>query len=729
MANHKKLFIVESPGKIKTLQKILGPEYVIKASYGHITELAYSGPGRLGFSIHGDKVLTQYELRGERAEGQIKALKSAAKAASMVVLATDPDREGEAIAWHLAEVLQISNPLRVTFTEITAKEVQRALGESRAINSHLVGAQRARQCLDKLVGFEVSPILWNSSGGKSAGRVQSAALHILCARERERLAFQPETYFVVKAFYKKEGVAFHAFFERFTTPVSPVGDAPLTEKKSSTHALTDKDKARFVVTEAETKPHIVRVVDKKQENKAPPPPLITSSLQQLAGVRYKLPPASTMKIAQELYEGAGSGKGLITYMRTDSFALSKEFIFSCRDYLTQNDASNCPDKPRFFKASQNAQEAHEAIRPTNVFFTPDEARRSLNDMQAKVYELIWNRAVASQCVDALLSKQKVLIDVGVTEFSMHSQTIDRFGYLKYFNNVIETDLAPSVAAGEQLHFEKCTLDEKQTEPPPRYSEPKLIQMMEKLGIGRPSTYAPTIATLKDRAYAVIEKQHLVPTALGLASDEALMKAFPEIVDTQFTAAMEQSLDDIAQGKLDWQKYFVQFVKNEFEPKMAKARTVVSGMPKNTSSAPLVRGQPGGSLARTKSGGGRASPASGGKTSGKYSAEEIAAAVEKAKKNNVLPQCTSGHGDLALLVSKAGAFYWRCQTPGCDVLAWYQEFSREKCPECANRLEKIKSKKVSGGYFLKCKPNAQHPAEIVLFRDKKTKAWRRASARV
>lgn len=705
-----RVLIVESPGKLKTLRKILGEGWRIEASVGHTTELSYDGPKRLGFEFKAGKVLTHYAPRGDRGKEVLAKLKSVCSNAEMVYLATDPDREGEAIAWHLVEQLKLKRFCRVAYTQITEAAVKKAIAKPIELNRDLINSQRARQCLDKLVGFEVSPLLWNSTGGKSAGRVQSATLHLICERERERLNFKPEDYWILKSKYKE---GFEATYEPETAQAdASAKDASIEDEANR---VRTEDEARRIEQLARSNPHVVAATENKIEPRNPPPPLITSSLQQVAGAKFKFSPKHTMKVAQELYEGV-NGKGLITYMRTDAVALAPEFIAETREWLSANAAEALPDKPPSYRAKADSQGAHEAIRPTNVGLTPEQARSMLSPDQHRLYSLIWERAVASQCKPARLSKSKITVMAGPTRWVARGTVVVEPGYLVFWRNLETEKELPTVNQGQNLGLEDLTMAKNTTKPPPRYSEPRLVQLMERKGIGRPSTYASTISTLKDREYVTLEQNVLAPTKLGMATDEALMRAMPDLVDTDFTARMEQALDAIAEGKLSWESYLTDWNSSYLEPAVVKARGLLQGVARVAQPESRVAGGSSGARAAT---GGAAGPGLA------EARERLAKATLKAQKNGAHPACPKGHGPLVLRLSKKDTFYWKCLFPECDSISWYAEFSREKCPACGAAMEKIPSKKVTGGFFLKCAKKQAHAEEVLFFKNKKTKDWEQA----
>lgn len=647
-----KLLIVESPGKLKTLRKILGRDWILEASVGHTTELAHDGPKRLGFEMKDGRIETRYIPRGTRGKQVLSKLREAIKKADQVYLATDPDREGEAIAWHLCEQLhaQLRHKrfVRVSYTQITESAVKAAIANPRTLDLPLIEAQRARQCMDKLVGYEVSPLLWNSTGGRSAGRVQSATLHLICERERARLAFKPEDYWTLQAKYLE---GFSARYE----PVQKKSEVNLEESGRVKSEL----EANQIAQAARSSRHQVHRITKREENRTPPPPLITSSLQQAAGMRFRYSPQTTMKIAQQLYEGVG-GKGLITYMRTDAVALSPEFVQEARNWLQKNAPDALADRAPVFKTRSDAQAAHEAIRPTSVELTPEKAQALLNREQLGIYTLIWERAVASQCRSAKLSRTEVEIHAGqalTTRWIARGMQVLAPGYLRFWQNIQDERKLPLLQEGQVLRLDAIEIKKDKTEPPSRYSEPKVIQLMEKLGIGRPSTYASTIMTLKEREYVTSDKGLLAPTTLGMATDEALEKAIPELVDAKFTAEMEESLDRIAEGKLDWEKYLCGWNEGYLRPALTKARAALTGVLR------VAPARPSGSSKQFKRGAKsqqrfRKKPRSQSKSSGR-----VAASMDSP------PQCANGHGALQSRKSKKGALYWKCGHSGCDSWAW------------------------------------------------------------
>ena len=572
----KRLLVVESPGKVKKLSQILGADWIVRASCGHIRELSNEGDDSLGFTMEGNSVRCNYVPRDQRAKETIQQLKAAVRQVDEVVLATDPDREGETIAWHLQETLGLRDPKRVVYTEITPSAVQNAIAHPRKLDTNLIGAGLCRDCLDKLVGYKGSPLVWAlNNGAKSVGRVQSATLHLICQREREILAFVPQDYWSVWVDYQE---GFRAFYKGTANSATETPEAETEthddaasnnpEKPESKRVLSEAEATRLV-EEAKSHPHQVIHIEGKLVYRQPPPPFTTSTLQQAAGSKLKFSPDKTMQVAQKLYEA-----GLITYMRTDSVMLSPEFCASARQWLEQNDPENVPQQVAKQRSSKTAQEAHEAIRPTDIFRPSVQLRVELPEDEFNLYVMIWKRAIASQCRPAQLRKTLVITKSGNIFWQARGQVIEFYGYAKYWLNLSKDAVLPLLQQGQTLTLEKAGHDQKQTQPPPRYSEPKLVQLMERKGIGRPSTYAPTIATLKKRNYVDLKKDNLQPTVLGLEVDEFLQKALPDLLEAEFTAKMEDALDAISEGKNSWQHYLTSWNQNYFIPALSKAKTVV-----------------------------------------------------------------------------------------------------------------------------------------------------------
>ncbi|MBK4730809.1 type I DNA topoisomerase [Oxynema sp. CENA135] len=565
------LLLIESPGKIKKLSQILGSGWQVKASMGHVRELANDGEDALGFDLIGDRVKCRYTVRSDRAQKTIADLRQAVARADTVYIATDPDREGETIGWHLAHELHLRRPYRVTYTEITPAAVRRAIAHPRHLDRDLVAAGRARDCLDKLVGYKGSKhVVWALKiGAKSMGRVQSATLHLLCQREAEIQAFVPQDYWSCWVEYAEGFKAFYRGDADATSDdeANPSDDAEdRSQKAPESQKVLSQAEADRIVAIARRESHQVLRIHKRNTSQSPPPPFITSTLQQAAGAKLRLSPDKTMKVAQALYEA-----GHITYMRTDSISLSAEFQAAVRDYLQQHDPSNVPDKVTRYRSKGNAQEAHEAIRPTHVTRTPEALGREVSREEGQLYQLIWNRAVASQCRPAQLAKTRILSQSGPLFWEARGQVVTFAGYTKYWNNISEDTRLPNIEARQNLTCKRAGADKKRTQPPPRYSEPKLVQLMERKGIGRPSTYSPTIKTLKERKYVSLTKGKLQPTDLGMELDGVLAKVLPDLIEANFTAKMERDLDAIADGKLNWESYLTGWNRDYFYPALIKAK--------------------------------------------------------------------------------------------------------------------------------------------------------------
>jgi DNA topoisomerase-1 len=571
----KTLVLIEAPGKVKKLKQILSDDYVIAASGGHLRELANDGTASLGFDFVGDRVECRWMPRDAKAKSTIASLKQAVKQADRVILATDEDREGESIAWHLADALGLKNPVRATYREITAVAVRSALANPRPLDRNLVNAGICRAVLDKLVGYKGSPLVWQlNNGAKSIGRVQSAALHILCDRETKICNFKPQDYWSV--FVDYEG--FRAFYagsrqeadgrrEEGDTEVDDAAERTSTQTES-TKVLTQAEADRLVAL-ARQFPHQVIEVEGKTVHRSPPPPFTTSSLQQAAGAKCKLSPEKVMQIAQSLYE-----QGHITYHRTDSVFLSENFQVSARDWLQKHDPTNLPAKATSHRSNKNAQEAHEAIRPTDLNRSSASLRPELSPEAFELYVLIWKRAIASLCQSARLQQTQVITQSGEVNWQAKGQVLEFAGYTRYWNNLSDDVQLPHLLERQTLELVNAGSEQKQTQPPPRYTEPKLVQKMERCGIGRPSTYAPTIATLKQRNYVELTKKVLQPTQLGLEVDSFVEKALPKLVDSQFTAEMEFQLDRIAEGKMNWEQWLTGWNREYLVPALQQAQQIV-----------------------------------------------------------------------------------------------------------------------------------------------------------
>jgi DNA topoisomerase-1 len=554
------LVIVESPAKSKTISKYLGKKYIVEASVGHVRDLPKS---TLGIDIDNDFTPKYITIRGKG--DVINKLKKHAKTAKKILLATDPDREGEAISWHLAKLLDIDEreACRVTFNEITKNTVLKSIKEPRQINMNLVDAQQARRILDRIVGYKISPLLWsNVRRGLSAGRVQSVATRIICDREEEIENFEPKEYWNIIAHLSKEGRS-KIMKARFYGEING--------KKME---LENEEQVNKILKALEGKDFIVKEIKETQKPKSPLPPFTTSTLQQEASRKLGFSTKKTMMLAQQLYEGVnikGHGlTGLITYMRTDSVRVSEEALKDAREVIKNVFGEEYLHKTnRLYSKKNAAQDAHEAIRPTYSNFTPEDIKASLTNDQYKLYKLIWDRFIACQMANAIIDSVTVSISAGDYIFRVSGSKVNFLGYMKVYtegkdNTTEEEDenkSFPSLKEGELLINKGIEPKQMFTQPPPRYTEATLVKALEEKGIGRPSTYAPTITTIMARGYVVKEKKLLYPTELGRIVNDLIKKNFADIVDLEFTANMESMLDNIEKGTAEWVSEIKKFYNN------------------------------------------------------------------------------------------------------------------------------------------------------------------------
>ncbi len=543
----KTLVIVESPSKAKTIGKYLGSSYKVIASVGHIRDLPKS---KLGIDIENDFEPNYIPIRGKG--DLIKELKKEAKAAKKVYLATDPDREGEAISWHLAYLLGIdaNTPCRIVFNEITKDAIKNAIKNPRAIDLRLVDAQQARRVLDRLVGYQISPLLWRKvSRGLSAGRVQSAALKIICDRENLIKNFVPKEYWNINVEFKK-GKTFTARLAEFNGKKIEIGS-----KEEADKALSALEAGKYIAAE------IIR----KQRSRKPFAPFTTSSLQQDAANKLGFTTKKTMMVSQQLYEGVevkGQGTvGLVTYIRTDSVRISAEAKQAAKQYIEDNFGSKYSANNIYTNKKKDIQDAHEAIRPSNIALDPEKIKDSLTKDQYSLYRLIWTRFLASQMAPAIFDGMQVNIKNGGYLLKASGSKLIFDGYQRIYSPNFDEDkdkLLPEIEEGEELKAQKAEGEQKFTEPPSRFTEASLVKELEEKNIGRPSTYAPIIATILDRKYITREKKTLIPTDLGFLVTELMEQYFKEIVDAGFTADMEDKLDDVEAKDTDWKEIIRDF---------------------------------------------------------------------------------------------------------------------------------------------------------------------------
>ena len=552
MGKNKALVIVESPTKAKTINKYLGNKYSVKSSMGHLIDLPKS---RLAVDAGNDFKPDYITIRGR---GKILSeLKKEAQKSDQIYLAADSDREGEAISYHIKNALEKANPhaeiKRIVFNEITDKAIRDSIGHSRNIDMTLVNAQKARRILDRIVGYSLSPLLWEKiKKGLSAGRVQSVALRVICEREEEIENFTPEEFWTIEAEFMKGKKTFGAKLALMDGEKVRIG----SEKEADAILGRVKDE-KFIVQ---------RIEESERRRKAPPP-FTTSTMQQAVGSRLGFPARKTMMVAQQLYEGIdikGGPVGLITYMRTDSTRVSAQAQEETAHYIRENfSEKHLPAKPNVFRNKGGAQDAHEAIRPTSVYRAPAQMKEFLTKDQLRLYTLIWEQFVASQMAAAVFKQVKVDIAADGGIFRTNGQKILFDGFLKVYrgNGTDKEKVLPPLTEGEQLDPLSIDKEEHHTEPPPRFTDSILVKFLEESGIGRPSTYAPIITTLISRYYIVREKRQFKPTFLGRLTNDLMVKSFPDLLSVQFTSNMEARLDEVADGKLDW----VQLLRDFYNP--------------------------------------------------------------------------------------------------------------------------------------------------------------------
>lgn len=667
----KSLIIVESPTKTKTLKNFLGNQFVIEASMGHVRDLPTHS---LGVDVeHG--FAPQYRPIPERRE-VIKKLQAAAKTADQVYLASDPDREGEAIAWHLQEALKIPNLRRIEFNEITRDAVVRALDHPRSIDMRLVNAQQARRVLDRLVGYKLSPVVWHKvKRGLSAGRVQSVAVRLICEREREIQAFVPEEFWTIIA--------------RLTPLDKEIPfDAKLIERAGKKLEVKDEKQASGILSDLEGAEYNVASVTESEKRRSPAPPFITSTLQQEAARKLRYSNKRTMLLAQQLYEGIELGDegsvGLITYMRTDSTRIASEALEAVREHIReQYGPQYLPPSPRRFRTSKSAQDAHEAIRPTSVARTPDSLAKFLSGDQLKLYRLIWQRFVASQMEAAVYDVMTVDVLAKDYLFRATGARVKFDGFTRVYTegrddaakSEEEEPPLPPLSKGELLRLIDLIPEQHFTEPPPRYTEATLVRALEEKGIGRPSTYATIVSTIQDRGYVELVERKFRPTDLGFAVNDLLVKHFPEVVDVKFTASVESQLDRIEEGELDWVPVLSEFY-GPFSDSVERAHQEAERVEIKPEETEEVCPNCGRMMVIRQGRFGKFLACSG------Y--PECKTTARLAKKTSLsCPIC--GQGEVVERRSKKGkAFYGCSRYPDCQFVSWTLPVGRA-CPKCGQPL--------------------------------------------
>lgn len=679
----QKLVIVESPAKAKTIAKYLGKNYVVEASMGHVRDLPKS---QLGVDTENNYEPKYITIRGKG--DLLDKLKKEAKKSDQVFLATDPDREGEAISWHLAHVLKLDNSekCRIEFNEITKNAVKNAIKSPRVINEHLVDAQQARRVLDRLVGYKISPILWSKvKWGLSAGRVQSVALRMICDRETEIQNFQEKEYWTVMC----------SLLKADQSKAFPVKLNTLKGKKLEIANKEDCDKVKADLKNGDFS---VGRIKKSAKTRNPLPPFTTSTLQQDAYKKMNFSTKRTMSIAQQLYEGVdvkGYGTmGLITYMRTDSVRISEEAQKAALDFIkgTYGDGYE-PAAPRVYKGKKSAQDAHEAVRPSNVELTPEIVKGSLKDEQYKLYSLIWKRFVASQMASCVMDVTS--IDIVNQEYGLKaSGSITKFdGFMKVYEYSTEEDsentAIPALEEGERLTCKEIDGKQHFTQPPARYSEASLVKTLEENGIGRPSTYAPIISVLLERKYIEREKKTLKPTELGGIVNNIVSEYFKQIVDLEFTAEMESKLDGVEEGKVEWKAVVDEFY-TPLKEEIATAETEIAKITIEDKVTDVICEMCGRNMVIKQ---------------GRFG--EFLACPGYPECKNTKPIVTEldvecpdcGKGKVLVKKSRKGRKFFGCSNyPECKFVSWFEPV-KEKCPKCGSFMMKKYNK--TKGEFLEC----------------------------
>lgn len=659
----KFLVIVESPAKAKTISKFLGRNYTVKASVGHIRDLPKS---KLGIEIEDNFEPKYINIRGKGSV--INELKKEAKKSEKVFLATDPDREGEAISWHLAHILGLESRenIRIEFNEITKEAVKNAIKVPRSINQNRVDAQQARRVLDRLVGYKISPILWKKiKKGLSAGRVQSIATKIICDREKEIDDFITEEYWSIEGVFLKGRSKIESKFYGL--------DEKEKDKKID---LKNKEESSKILNELKKSKYSVKNIKESKKRKNPPKVFTTSTLQQEASKKLRFQIKKTMMVAQQLYEGINLKKdgtvGLVTYIRTDSTRVSNESKGKAKEYILNHFGNEyIGDGKDTVVKKAGSQDAHEGIRPTYVDKDPETIKDYLTGEQYKLYKLIWDRFVASQMAKAIINTVSLSITTGKYIFRSSGSNIEFDGYLKVYNTEDNKDKKlPKLEIGEDLKVESLKPNQHFTQPPPRYTEATLVKLLEDLGIGRPSTYAPTINTILKRYYVVLEKRAFAPTELGILVTELLEEYFKDILNKEFTAKLEERLDEVEEGKADWKNLIANFYK-DFEKELKVAEEEMKNIEIKDEVTDVICEKCGRNMVIKM---------------GKYG--KFLACPGFPECSNAKPlvvdlgiDCPKCDGKVVERRSKKGRVFYGCSKyPECDFVSWDKP-TKEKCPKC------------------------------------------------
>ena len=691
----KSLIIVESPAKAKTIKNFLDKSYNVIASKGHIRDLPKAS---FGIKIEDDKFTPEYRVSSDHS-AIVKEIKELAKDADEIYLATDEDREGEAIAFHIANAIgkEPTSLPRIVFHEITKSAIQNALKSPRRVDMNSVNAQQTRRLLDRIVGYKLSPLLnLKIQKGLSAGRVQSAALKIIVDREREIQAFKPVEYYTIDTFFKKDLDAELVKFEN---------------QKIEKLTIQNPDRAKYIIENLQNEKFSVREIESKDRKIQPSPPFMTSTLQQSASNRLGFSPKKTMMIAQSLYEGVQTHEGFmgaITYMRTDSLNLAKEAVAAAREHILQNYGKEyLPAKAiSYTTSSKGAQEAHEAIRPTNLNFTPQIAAKFLEKDALKLYTLIYNRFLACQMSACVSQTQNVYVASEKGEFKISGRKVLFDGFYKVYGELDKDKILPNLKKGDEMSLQSIKSTQNFTEPPARYSEAGLVKKLESLGIGRPSTYAPTITLLTSRDYVRVEKKQLIPNEIAFSMIGVLEEHFSNIVDSEFTSHLEEKLDEIALDKADWQKVLSDFY-YPFMEKISAGKTGIKSLktatpigekcPECGSELVLRKGRYGEFIACSNFPKCKYSRNVAKDNEKRAEAGTTAAAKPKRELKKLDVPCPKCGGEIVERFSRRGKFYGCANYPKCDFVSNYEPVA-QKCDECGGDMIKKELKK---GTFIEC----------------------------
>lgn len=688
-----KLIIVESPAKAKTIKNFLGSEYKVIASKGHIRDLPKSS---FGIKIDGDNFTPEYRISSDHS-AIVKEIKELAKSADTIYLATDEDREGEAIAYHIATAIgkKPETLPRIVFHEITKGAIEAALANPRKLDMNSVNAQQARRLLDRIVGYKLSPLLnIKIQRGLSAGRVQSSALKILVDREREIREFKPIEYFSIDAKFKDD---------------LEVELIEFQGSKIEKLTITNPQRAKYILDNIKDDKFKVKSIESKERKTNPQPPFMTSTLQQSASNRLGFSPKKTMMLAQSLYEGVQTNSGFmgaITYMRTDSLNIAKEALSAARELIKSEFGSKYLPKTAniYTTKSKGAQEAHEAIRPTNLSFTPQIASQYLDKDMLKLYTLIYNRFLASQMSPSLCEIQNIIIKGENCEFKLLGKKVSFDGFYRVYGDMDKDKILPPLKIDDNMSIQSIKSTKHETEPPSRYSEAGLVKKLESLGIGRPSTYAPTISLLTSRDYVKVEKKQLIPNDIAFTITSVLEDNFKDIVDSEFTSKMEEKLDDIAENKADWQEVLSNFY-HPFIKQIDEGKTNIKSQ---KVAEPIGEKCPdcGGELVKRK---GRFGEfiACLNFPKCKYT-KNLANSnkFEKKEPSKIGIQCPDCGGELVERIGKKGKFYGCANYPKCNFLSKYKPII-DKCPKCNTQMVLKELKK---GNFKEC-PQCKFKEEV------------------